>query len=244
MLVIPAIDLKDGHCVRLYQGDMNQATVYSADPVATALRWQSEGAERLHVVDLDGAVSGSGVNTAVIGRICRALTIPVQVGGGIRTLEAIEKLSFLGVSRMILGTVAYRDPNVVATACQRFPGRITVGIDARNGKVAVQGWTEITALEAVDLAQQCAAMGVNEIIYTDIARDGTEQGVNLEATLMLAQAVALPVIASGGVATLRDIQRLAQFASRGISGVIVGRALYTGAVNLAEAILVGKHLPH
>jgi phosphoribosylformimino-5-aminoimidazole carboxamide ribotide isomerase len=244
MLVIPAIDLKDGHCVRLYQGDMNQATIYSDDPVATALRWQSEGAERLHVVDLDGAVSGSGMNTAVIGHICRALTIPVQVGGGIRNLEAIERLSFLGVSRMILGTVAYRDPNVVAAACQRFPGQITVGIDARGGKVAVQGWTETTALEAVDLAQRCAAMGVSEIVYTDIARDGTEQGVNLDATLALAQAVALPVIASGGVATLRDIQRLAQFESRGISGVIVGRALYTGAVNLAEAILVGKHLPH
>jgi phosphoribosylformimino-5-aminoimidazole carboxamide ribotide isomerase len=244
MLVIPAIDLKNGHCVRLYQGDMNQATIYSDDPVATALHWQSEGAERLHVVDLDGAVSGSGMNTAVIGHICRALTIPVQVGGGIRNLEAIERLSFLGVSRMILGTVAYRDPDVVAAACHRFPGQITVGIDARGGKVAIQGWTETTALEAIDLAQRCAAMGVSEVIYTDIARDGTEQGVNLDATLALAQAVALPVIASGGVATLRDIQRLAQFESRGISGVIVGRALYTGAVNLPEAILVGKHLPH
>jgi phosphoribosylformimino-5-aminoimidazole carboxamide ribotide isomerase len=244
MLVIPAIDLKDGQCVRLYQGDMNQATVYSDDPVATALRWQSAGAERLHVVDLDGAVSGSGVNTAVIGHICRSLTIPVQVGGGIRTLEAIERLLFLGVKRVILGTVAHRDPEVVAAACQRFPGQITVGIDARGGKVAVQGWTETTTLDAIDLAQQCAQLGVSEIVYTDIARDGTEQGVNLEATLALAQAIPLPVLASGGVATLRDIQRLAQFESRGISGVIVGRALYTGAVNLAEAILVGKHLPH
>jgi len=244
MLVIPAIDLKDGQCVRLYQGDMNQATVYSDDPVATALRWQSEGAERLHVVDLDGAVSGSGVNTSIIGRICRSLTIPVQVGGGIRNLEAIERLLFLGVKRVILGTVAHRDPEVVAAACQRFPGQITVGIDARGGKVAVQGWTETTTIDAIDLAQQCAQLGVSEIVYTDIARDGTEQGVNLEATLALARAIPLPVIASGGVATLRDIQRLAQFESRGISGVIVGRALYTGAVNLAEAILVGKHLPH
>ena len=244
MLVIPAIDLKDGQCVRLYQGDMNQATVYSDDPVATALRWQSEGAERLHVVDLDGAVSGSGVNTTVIGRICRSLTIPVQVGGGIRNLEAIERLLFLGVKRVILGTVAHRDPEVVAAACQRFPGQITVGIDARGGKVAVQGWTETTTLDAIDLAQQCAKLGVSEIVYTDIARDGTEQGVNLEATLALAQAIPLPVIASGGVATLRDIQRLAQFESRGISGVIVGRALYTGTVSLEEAILVGKHLPH
>ena len=146
MLVIPAIDLKDGRCVRLYQGDMDQATIYSEDPIATALRWQHEGAERLHVVDLDGAVSGAGVNTPVIKRICQALTIPVQVGGGIRTVGTAEHLFAHGVSRVILGTVAYRQPEVVATACQRFPGRITVGIDARAGKVAVQGWTEATAL--------------------------------------------------------------------------------------------------
>lgn len=244
MLVIPAIDLKAGQCVRLYQGDMNQATIYSDDPVATALRWLNEGAERLHVVDLDGAISGAGVNTTVIAKICRALTIPVQVGGGIRNLEAIERLLFLGVSRVILGTIAYRDPDVVAAACQRFPGQITVGIDARGGKVSVQGWTEATGLEAIDLAQQCEEMGVSEIVYTDIARDGTEQGVNREATLALAQAVSLPIIASGGVASLRDIERLAPLEPKGIKGVIVGRALYTGAIQLVEAIKVGKHLPH
>ena len=244
MLVIPAIDLKDGKCVRLYQGDMNQATIYSDDPVATALRWQSEGAERLHVVDLDGAVSGTGVNTKVIRQICKALSIPVQVGGGIRTVEAVERLFFSGVYRAILGTVAYRDPTVVAAACQRFPGKITVGIDARNGKVAVQGWTENTALEATALAMQCAGLGVSEIVYTDIGRDGTEQGVNIDTTLALAQAVPLPIIASGGVASIRDIQRLAQYEGQGIKGVIVGKALYTGAVVLAEAIMIGKHLPH
>lgn len=244
MLVIPAIDLKAGQCVRLYQGDMNQATIYSDDPVTTALRWQSEGAERLHVVDLDGAVSGTGVNTAVIAKICRALTIPVQVGGGIRNFEAIERLLFLGVTRVILGTIAYRDPETVAAACQRFPGQITVGIDARDGKVAVQGWTEATTVEAIPFAKQCEGMGVSEIIYTDIARDGTEQGVNREATLALAQAVSLPIIASGGVASLQDIERLAALEPKGIKGVIIGRALYTGAIRLAEAIQVGKHLPH
>ena len=244
MLVIPAIDLKDGKCVRLYQGDMNKATIYSDDPVTTALRWESEGAERLHVVDLDGAVSGSGVNTKVIRQICKALSIPIQVGGGLRTLEAVERLFFLGVHRAILGTVAYRDPSIVATACQRYPNKITVGIDARNGKVAVQGWTEATTFDAIDLAKQCAELGVSEIIYTDISRDGTEQGVNIDATLTLAQAVPLPVIASGGVASILDIQRLSQYETRGIRGVIVGKALYTGAIPLREAITVGKHLPH
>jgi len=240
MLVIPAIDLKGGRCVRLYQGDMNQATIYSDDPVATALRWQSEGAERLHVVDLDGAVSGAGVNTAVIEHICQALTIPVQVGGGIREVAAIERLLSMGVSRVILGTVAYRQPEVVATACRRFPGCITVGIDARAGKVAVQGWTEATELEAIELAKRCAGMGVSEIIYTDIARDGTAQGVNLDATLALARAVALPIIASGGVASVQDIERLVPLEPDGVVGVIVGRALYTGAVKLADALAIAR----
>jgi phosphoribosylformimino-5-aminoimidazole carboxamide ribotide isomerase len=242
MLVIPAIDLKGGRCVRLYQGDMNQATVYSDDPIATALRWQREGAERLHVVDLDGAVSGAGVNTVVIEQICRVLTIPVQVGGGIRNVAAIERLLSAEVSRVILGTVAYRQPEIVATACQRFPGRITVGIDARVGKVAVQGWTEATELEAIELAKRCARIGVSEIVYTDIARDGTAQGVNLDATRALARAVALPIIASGGVASVQDIERLLPLESDGVIGVIVGRALYTGAVRLPEAIRIGKRM--
>ena len=240
MLIIPAIDLKAGQCVRLYQGEMDRATIYSDDPVAMAQRWQDAGAERLHVVDLDGAVSGTGMNTAVIGRICQALTIPVQVGGGLRSVEAVEQMFDLGVQRAILGTVAYRQPDIVAVACQRFPAQITVGIDARAGKVAVQGWTEATALEAVDLARQCEAMGTSEIVYTDIARDGTEQGVNIEATSALAQAISIPVIASGGVASIRDIEQLKPFESDGIQAVIIGRAMYTGAVDLTEAIRVGK----
>src|SRR5262249_46588779 len=216
--------------------------VYSDDPIATALRWQSEGAERLHVVDLDGAVSGAGVNTTVIEQICQALAIPVQLGGGIRDLNTVEKFLSRGVARVILGTVAYRQPEVVVAACQHFPGHITVGIDARAGKVAVQGWTEATALDALELAKHCVGVGVSEIVYTDITRDGTEQGVNLDATLALARAVPLPIIASGGVATVRDIERLLPLEAEGIVGVIVGRALYTGAVKLAEAIAIAKTL--
>jgi len=240
MLVIPAIDLKAGRCVRLYQGDMNQATIYSDDPVATALRWQRDGAERLHVVDLDGAVSGASVNTTAIGQICKALTIPVQAGGGIRDSAAVERLLGLGVSRVIFGTAAYRQPEVVADACRHFPDQITVGIDARDGKMAIQGWTEATEMDTITLAQRCADIGVSEIIYTDIARDGTQQGVNLDATLALARAVPLPIIASGGVANIDNIARLLPFEPQGIAGVIIGRALYTGAVRLAEAIAVGK----
>lgn len=242
MLIIPAIDLKAGQCVRLYQGAMDQATIYSDDPVAMARQWQDAGAQRLHVVDLDGALSGTGVNTAVIEKICQALSIPVQVGGGLRSVEAVERMFGLGVQRAILGTVAYRQPDIVAQACQRFPAQITVGIDARDGKVAVQGWTEATALEAIDLAKQCEAMGVSEIVYTDIARDGTQQGVNIEATSALARAITLPVIASGGVASIRDIEQLRPFEPDGIQAVIIGRAIYTGGVDLAEAIRVGKGL--
>jgi phosphoribosylformimino-5-aminoimidazole carboxamide ribotide isomerase len=241
MLVIPAIDLRAGQCVRLYQGAMNHATVYSVDPIAVALRWQEEGAERLHIVDLDGAVSGKGVNTAIIVQICHTLSIPVQVGGGIRTLAAAEHLLTLGVSRVIFGTAAYRHPQLVAEACRCFPGRITVGIDARGGKVAIQGWTEATTLDASELARRCQEMGVNEIIYTDIARDGTQQGVNIDATRALARAVSLPIIASGGVASIADVEQLTRYEPEGIAGVIVGRALYTGAVKLREAIAVACH---
>ena len=240
MDIIPAIDLKAGQCVRLYQGDMAQATVYADDPVGVARRWQAAGAQRLHVVDLDGAVSGAGVNTAVIARICRALDIPVQLGGGLRSLAAIERVFSLGVQRAILGTVAYRQPEVVAEACERFPGRIMVGIDARDGKVAVQGWTQATELAATELAEQCQTMGAGEIVYTDIARDGTGQGVNIEATRTLARTLEIPVIASGGVASLRDVELLLAGEADGIHGLIIGRALYTGAVDLSEAIQLGR----
>lgn len=240
MLIIPAIDLKGGQCVRLYQGDMAQATVYSDDPVETALRWQQEGAQRLHVVDLDGAISGTGVNTSTIERICKTLTIPVQVGGGIRNVHTLEHLFSLGVSRAILGTLAQRNPEIVAEACKQFPGQITVGIDARNGKVAVQGWTEATDLDAIQLAARCQDCGVSEIVYTDISRDGTEQGVNREATGALAQAVSVPVIASGGVANATDIEQLLPLEAHGVMGVIIGRALYTGRVKLDAAIRIGS----
>ncbi len=239
MLIIPAIDLKAGQCVRLYQGDMDQATVYSDAPVDTALRWQREGAQRLHVVDLDAAVRGTAVNTSAIARICRALTIPVQVGGGIRSLATLEHLLSLGVRRVILGTVAYRQPALVAEACTHFPGRITVGIDALGGRVAVQGWTETTDLDATDLALRCQDQGVSEIVYTDISRDGTQQGVNHAATGALARAVSVPVIASGGVASTADIQGLLPLEPLGVMGVIIGRALYTGGVQLAEAVRLG-----
>ncbi len=240
MEIIPAIDLKAGQCVRLYQGDMAQATIYSDDPVAVAQRWQDAGAARLHLVDLDGAMSGAGVNTDAIEKICQSLHIPVQLGGGLRSLAAIEQMFSLGVQRAILGTVAYRQPQIVAEACRRFLGRITVGIDARDGKVAVQGWTEATELEATQLAEQCQDMGVGEIVYTDIIRDGTSLGVNIEATRLLARAIQIPVIASGGVASLEDIERLRPCKADGIHGLIIGRALYTGAVDLAEAIRLGQ----
>lgn len=244
MLVIPAIDLKAGQCVRLYQGDMDKATVYSDDPVETALRWQREGAQRLHVVDLDAAVGRGEENRAAVGRICNALHIPVQVGGGVRSLDGLERLLSLGVQRAILGTLAYREPATVAEACRRFPGRITVGIDARNGKVAVHGWTETTDLDAAQLAVRCQGRGVGEIVYTDIARDGTRHGVNAAATRALAEAVSIPVIASGGVASLDDVERLLPLESVGVTGVIVGRALYAGGLHLPDALrLTTAHTP-
>jgi phosphoribosylformimino-5-aminoimidazole carboxamide ribotide isomerase len=236
MLIIPAIDLKDGKCVRLYQGEMDKTTVYADDPVEVARRWQEEGAKRLHVVDLDGAVLGASVNAAAIAAICQTVTIPIEVGGGIRSLQAIEQVLDLGVKWVILGTVACREPQVVAEACRNFPGRILVGIDAREGKVAVAGWTETTEMTALTLADRCADLGVKEIIYTDISRDGTQAGVNVTATAALARAISIPVIASGGVAGLADIRRLRRAEQDGIKGVIIGRALYTGAIKLKEAI--------
>jgi phosphoribosylformimino-5-aminoimidazole carboxamide ribotide isomerase len=236
MLIIPAIDLKGGKCVRLYQGKMDKATVYADNPAEMARRWQEAGAERLHIVDLDGAVSGVRVNAEALAAICQAVTMPIEVGGGIRNLQAIEQVLDLGVKWVILGTVACREPQVVAEACENFPGRILVGIDAREGKVAVSGWTETTEMTALTLAGRCADLGVKEIIYTDISRDGTQAGVNAAATAALARAISIPVIASGGVASLEDIRRLRGVEQDGVTGVIIGRALYTGAIKLEEAI--------
>ena len=236
MLIIPAIDLKGGKCVRLWRGDLERETVYGDDPVAMGRRWVDEGATFLHVVDLDGAVRGEPVNGSAIAGICSMLSVPVQVGGGIRTVERAGALLGLGVDRVIFGTAALQEPGVVADACRRFAGRVAVGIDARDGKVAVQGWTETSDVEAVELARRMQDAGASRIVYTDINRDGTQDGVNVEATAALAEALEIPVIASGGVGSLAHIESLLPHEKSGVEGVIVGRALYTGAVTLADAL--------
>jgi phosphoribosylformimino-5-aminoimidazole carboxamide ribotide isomerase len=240
MIVIPAIDLKNGACVRLEQGLMDKDTVFNDNPAAQALDWQNQGAELLHIVDLDGAFAGEPRNRAAIEAIVKAITIPAQLGGGIRDIATIEAYLSLGLSRVIIGTAAQRNPDLVQEACSRFPGRIVVGIDARNGMVAVQGWAEVTGVTAVELALKFEDCGVAAIIYTDISRDGMLQGPNLEATLALAKAVAIPVIASGGVSSLKDIENLMAIEQSGVTGVITGKAVYTGAIKLAEAIALTK----
>lgn len=241
MIIIPAIDLKDGQCVRLFQGDMNQDTVYSDDPAAMARRWQGLGAERLHVVDLNGAFAGTPVNAPAIRAILAALTIPVQLGGGIRQLETIDACFDMGIHRVILGTAACRDPQLVRQACQRYPGRVLVGIDARDGWVAVQGWAEVTDIRAIDLAKRFEDVGVAEIIFTDISRDGALVGPNVDATRQLAESVTIPIILSGGISSLADIQQVlpnaGPFVNGGrISGIITGKALYDGRLDFQEAV--------
>jgi phosphoribosylformimino-5-aminoimidazole carboxamide ribotide isomerase len=234
MIVIPAIDLKDGRCVRLFQGEMDQETVYFADPLEAAKHWVAEGAELIHVVDLNGAVEGRSVHTREIAAICANISVPIELGGGLRSIAAVAEAFALGVARAIIGTAAYDNPEFLREACQKFPGKIVVGIDARGGKVAVKGWKETTTLDAVELARRVESDGASRIIYTDIARDGTREGVNVAETRRVAQAVKIPVIASGGVATLDDIRRLKALDKDGVEAVIVGRALYTG-LSLAEA---------
>ncbi|MGQ9484803.1 MAG: 1-(5-phosphoribosyl)-5-[(5-phosphoribosylamino)methylideneamino]imidazole-4-carboxamide isomerase [Desulfosoma sp.] len=236
MIIYPAIDLREGQCVRLKQGDMARATVYGTDPVAIARHWEAQGAQWLHVVDLDGAFAKTPKNRDVIGAIVKAVSIPVQLGGGLRSMETLEYYIDLGVRRLILGTWALRDPQVVETACQRFPGRIALGIDARHGYVAVEGWRETTRVEAVAFAQRFDQVGLSAIIYTDIQRDGMQSGVNVEATRRLCAASTTPVIASGGVASWDDIQALLPLVPLGLDGVITGKALYTGTLNLQEAL--------
>jgi phosphoribosylformimino-5-aminoimidazole carboxamide ribotide isomerase len=240
MIVIPAIDLKEGKCVRLEQGLMDKDTVFNDNPAAQARAWQDQGAEMLHIVDLDGAFAGQPKNRAAIEAIVGAITIPSQLGGGIRDIATIEAYLSLGLSRVIIGTAAQRNPELVKEACARFPGRIVVGIDAKNGMVAVQGWAEVTDITAVDLARAFEDCGVAAIIYTDISRDGMLQGPNLEATKALAEAVSIPIIASGGVSSLQDIQNLMDIESSGVTGVITGKAVYTGAIKLAEAVAMTK----
>jgi phosphoribosylformimino-5-aminoimidazole carboxamide ribotide isomerase len=236
MLIVPAIDLKGGKCVRLLRGEMTAETVYSSDPVAIGQRWVSEGARYLHVVDLDGAVSGQVVNGAAIAALCTGLSIPLEVGGGVRSVARAAELIELGADRVIFGTAALASPAVVRQACERFPGRIAVGIDARDGKVAVRGWTETTGTSAIELARRAEALGACRVILTDISRDGTQAGVNVAATVAIAEAIKIPVTASGGVGSLADIEALKVSGVPGIDAVIVGRALYTGAVRLPEAI--------
>ncbi|HEY3378439.1 MAG TPA: 1-(5-phosphoribosyl)-5-[(5-phosphoribosylamino)methylideneamino]imidazole-4-carboxamide isomerase [Armatimonadota bacterium] len=234
LIPIPAIDLLGGHCVRLSQGDYAQQTVYGDDPVAMALRWQHAGGQRLHVVDLDGAKEGSPRNHDVIAAIAMTLDIPVQVGGGIRDVETVEKLLTLGVNRCILGTRAAQDRPWAEEMFRRFGDRLILGIDAKDGLVAVKGWVETTNLTAVELANALKPFGAARIIYTDISRDGMLTGPNVAATARLAEETGMAVIASGGMSTLDDLHRLAEHP--GIEGAIIGRALYTGAIDLAEAV--------
>jgi len=243
MLLIPAIDLKDGECVRLRQGVMEDATVFSGDIVAMAKRWVDQGARRLHMVDLNGAFDGKPVNDKAVYQVREAYPdLPIQIGGGIRDLETIEAYIKAGVSYCIIGTKAVHNPEFVAEACKAFPGHIMVGLDAKDGMVAINGWAEVTDYEVKALAKQFENDGVEAIIYTDIGRDGMMQGVNVEATQALAQAVNIPIIASGGITNLDDIRNLAQIEADGVTGAITGRAIYEGTLNFAEGQALSDEL--
>jgi len=236
VIIFPAIDLKDGRCVRLRQGDMAQATIFNDDPAAQARAFEAAGFEYLHLVDLNGAFAGHSVNAPAIRAILSAIKIPLQLGGGIRDREAINHWLSAGVARVILGTVAVNNPDLVAEAARAYPGRIVVGIDARDGKVAVKGWAEEAAVSATELAKRFEGAGVAAIIFTDIARDGMMEGANVETTAALARSVSIPVIASGCVNSARDIERLRDCGA-GIAGVVVGRALYDGRIDPAQALM-------
>jgi len=238
MLIIPAIDIKDGHCVRLKQGDMADATVFSEDPGAMAAHWKAQGAKRLHLVDLNGAVAGKPKNEGAIKQIVAALggEIPIQLGGGIRDLDTIERYLDDGISYVIIGTAAVKNPGFLHDACGAFPGHIIVGLDAKDGKVATDGWSKLTKHDVIDLAKKFEDYGAEAIIYTDIGRDGMLAGVNIEATLKLAQAMQIPVIASGGLSSIKDIQDLKKIESEGVVGAIAGRAIYDGTLDFQAAV--------
>lgn len=245
MLLIPAIDLKDGHCVRLKQGDMDQATVFSEDPAAMALHWLKQGARRLHLVDLNGAFAGKPKNEAAVKSIIKVVQayaeeneldeIPIQLGGGIRDLDTIERYLNNGLSYIIIGTAAVKSPGFLHEACSAFPGQVIVGLDAKDGKVATDGWSKLSGHEVIDLAQKFEGYGIEAIVYTDIGRDGMMGGVNIEATVKLAQAVSIPIIASGGVHVLADVEALCAVQDEGIEGVICGRSIYEGTLDLKTA---------
>ncbi|OGL47344.1 MAG: 1-(5-phosphoribosyl)-5-[(5-phosphoribosylamino)methylideneamino]imidazole-4-carboxamide isomerase [Candidatus Schekmanbacteria bacterium RBG_16_38_10] len=238
MLIIPAIDLKGGKCVRLIQGKMDEETVFSDSPLKVAKRWEKLGAKLIHVVDLDGAVSGKPGNKELVAEIARSLSIPVQIGGGIRDFKTAQAYFLDGIDRIILGTVAYDNIELVSELCKSYPGKIIVGIDAKNGMVAIKGWVEITEKKAIELAKEYENLGVAGIIYTDISKDGMMIGPNIDAIKEFASAINIPVIASGGVSNIDDLKKIAEISHYRIKGVIVGKALYTGAIDLREAIRV------
>ena len=236
MIIIPAVDIKGGKCVRLEQGFMDRETIFSDYPEEMALQWERKGAKRLHLVDLDGAVQGIPFNKKVIRNVVDRVSIPVQLGGGIRDLDTIEGYINLGIDQIIIGTVAYKDPDLVETACKRYPGRIIVGIDSKDSYVSVEGWTEPTNIIAIDLAKRFEDMRINSIIYTDIKRDGMKRGPNIDAIREFATAINAPVIAAGGISSIKDIENMAELEEDGLSGIIVGRALYDGSIRLEQAI--------
>lgn len=244
MLLMPAIDLKDGHCVRLVQGDMNNSTTFGEDPAAMAQRWLDAGARRLHLVDLNGAFAGKPVNESAIRNILRTVgdDIPVQLGGGIRDLDTIERYLDAGITYVIIGTAAVKNPGFLQDACSAFGGHIIVGLDAKDGRVATDGWSKLTGHEVIDLAQKFEDYGVESIIYTDIGRDGMLSGINIDATVKLAQSLSIPVIASGGLSNMADIDALCAVESEGIEGVICGRSIYSGALDFAAAQLRADEL--
>ncbi len=240
MIIIPAVDIINGRCVRLIQGRKDSQTVYSDDPVAMAKKWENEGAELIHVIDLDGAFEKTPHNTESIKKTVAQASIPIQVGGGIRNEKTIRQYMEIGVKRVIIGTEAIKNPQLVKSACKVFPGRIVVSIDARNGMVAIEGWTQTTHLKAIDLARRFEDYGVAAINFTDINRDGMQKGPNIEATRRIAEAVSTPIIASGGVSSIEDIKNLLPLGAVGVTGIIIGKALYSGTLNLKEAIALTK----
>jgi phosphoribosylformimino-5-aminoimidazole carboxamide ribotide isomerase len=240
MIIIPAVDIKQGKCVRLLQGRMEDSTCYCDDPAEMAKRWESEGASLIHVVDLDGAFAKKIRNLASIRDILKAVNVPIQVGGGIRDAETIEMLLDEGVSKVIIGSEAVYNPDFVSQACKLFPGKIIVGIDARNGMVAVEGWSMTSETRAIDLAKQFESCGVAAINFTDIHRDGMQTGPNIEETCALAESVSIPIVASGGVSTIRDIENLLEIEKKGVTGVITGRAIYEGTLDLKQAIEIAR----
>ena len=243
MMIIPAIDLRGGQCVRLVQGKLEQETVYSKDPLFVAKLFQAKGAQRLHIIDLDGAFAGVVQNMEIVEKICQELSIPVQLGGGIRRMEIIDKVLAAGVAKVILGTIAITDPPLLEEALKKYPGRIIVAIDAKNGKVAIGGWKDQTEMKATDLAKKMKAGGVKEILYTDISRDGMMEGPNLKGIKSMAKTGGVPIIAAGGISTIKDVEKIALLEKDGVEGMVIGKAIYTETIKLEEAVKLVSAVP-